>query len=106
MSRTRGASRQPESLMRFFTPSGAPQAVQDVAPVAFCKRHHSHSSRSNGFMPRFPFSLVKLFRADSPRKRAASEQVEQRFSGKEFHDRETDALLGAHIKDGDQVEMR
>jgi len=46
MSRSRGASRQPESLTMFRTSSGAPQVKQDVAPGAFCSRHHWHSMRS------------------------------------------------------------
>jgi hypothetical protein len=45
MSRKRGAARQPESLTRFLTSSGAPQAMQVVAPVGLCDPHQEHAIR-------------------------------------------------------------
>ena len=46
MSRSRGASAQPESETRFFVSSGAPQVVQFVRSVSFWALHHWHSIRS------------------------------------------------------------
>jgi hypothetical protein len=46
MSRSRGASRQPESLTTSRTSSGAPQAMHDLAPGSFWTLHHWHSTRS------------------------------------------------------------
>ena len=46
MSRSRGASAQPESVTRSFLSSGAPQVVQLVRPVSFWALHHWHSIRS------------------------------------------------------------
>jgi predicted TIM-barrel fold metal-dependent hydrolase len=48
MSRSRGASRHPESLTELRTSSGAPQLRHDAVPGAFCSRHHWHSIRSTG----------------------------------------------------------
>src|SRR5258707_587735 len=45
MSRSRGASAQPESVTRSFLSSGAPQVVQLVRPVSFWALHHWHSIR-------------------------------------------------------------
>ena len=42
MSRSRGASRQPESLTLFFWSRGAPQVWQLVVPGWFCAWHHWH----------------------------------------------------------------
>ncbi len=42
MSRSRGASRQPESLTLSRTSSGAPHVIQLVVPGWFCARHHPH----------------------------------------------------------------
>ena len=46
MSRSRGASAQPESETRFFVSSGAPQVKQLVRSVSFWALHHWHSIRS------------------------------------------------------------
>ena len=40
MSRSRGASAQPESVTRSFVSSGAPQVRQFVRPVSFWALHH------------------------------------------------------------------
>ncbi len=42
MSRSRGASRQPESLTLFRSSSGAPQVWQLVVPGWFWAWHHWH----------------------------------------------------------------
>src|SRR5215472_6730672 len=46
MSRSLGASAQPESDTRFFLSSGAPQVVQLVREGSFWALHHWHSIRS------------------------------------------------------------
>ena len=46
MSRSRGASAQPESETRFFRSSGAPQVKQLVRSGSFWALHHWHSIRS------------------------------------------------------------
>src|SRR6516162_1365244 len=46
MSRSRGASAQPESDTLSLTSSGAPQVVQFVRPNSFWALHHWHSIRS------------------------------------------------------------
>src|SRR5262249_18789380 len=46
MSRSRGASFQPESLTRLRASSGAPQVPHVVCPESFWALHHWHSIRS------------------------------------------------------------
>src|SRR5450756_1448127 len=48
MSRMRGASRQPDSLIRFRISRGAPHARQDSAAFSFMPWHHWHWMRSKG----------------------------------------------------------
>jgi len=45
MSFNRGADRQPESLTRFFTSNGAPQAVQVVEFGGLCALHQEQAIR-------------------------------------------------------------